>query len=316
MAANLTVSVVIISFNQRDFTARLVGQLLDQDFPPSEYEVIVVECFSSDGTREALNQIVDFRLRVLKLDKLCNRSAGRNIGIVAAQGDIVVMVDGDHTINRDFVRLHCEAQSRGACAIVGKSVFAENTEYKAISEYLNGGGASKLPPGSRLPGRYFLTRNCSVPKRILLEVGLFDETFDRWGGEDLDLGVRLEEADVPIYADSRALAVHHHFRTINQVMANMYDYGSSSIPLLLKKHPQLFRELNLDHLKSNPYEPDRFTWIHRFIVAALCTTPFYRMTLFFARVMRRRKLPRFILDYLHFRQYSAGYIKSSIDKTE
>ncbi|MBL0060410.1 MAG: glycosyltransferase [bacterium] len=184
----MTLSVVVISFNQLEFIKRLVSQLLNQDFQPNDYEIIVVECYSQDGSADWLKAQVDPRVRPILLDKPCNRSAGRNRGIVAAQADIIVMIDGDHTVERDFLSMHSRAHQRGVCAIVGKSVFARNPEFVAINNYLNNSGATKLSKGSKLPGRYFLTRNCSVSKGVLLDIGLFDESFDQWGGRTLTWG--------------------------------------------------------------------------------------------------------------------------------
>lgn len=45
--------------------------------------------------------------------------------------------------------------------------------------------------GYHLPWRFFITNNSSVPRRKVLEVGLFDEKIVNWGFEDYDLGIRL-----------------------------------------------------------------------------------------------------------------------------
>ncbi|MCB9368328.1 MAG: glycosyltransferase [Calditrichaeota bacterium] len=310
----MTASVVVISFNQRLFIERLATQLLDQDYAADDYEIVVVECASSDDTIEWLRSKSDSRLNPLYLTEQCNRSQGRNQGIRAARGDIIIMIDGDHTVSKNFVSAHVEAHKRGKCAIVGKSDFAPNPNFKAINDYLNNGGAAKFPASTPLPGRYFLTRNCSVPKQVLLEIGLFDETFDRWGGEDLDLGVRLEQAGIPIYGDNSSLALHHHFRTIDEVLSIVRLYGEGSVPRLVEKHPQLFRELNLDRLFNNPYEVNRFGAAERFVNRLLCSAPVFQIVRAYANIKSRSTVPRFVFDYLHLRQYAAGYRQSQKNK--
>ena len=59
----LTLSVVVISFNQADFLKRLVGQLLAQDYDPAAYEIIVVDDGSIDGSREWLRAQHEPRLK-------------------------------------------------------------------------------------------------------------------------------------------------------------------------------------------------------------------------------------------------------------
>lgn len=306
----LTLSVVLISWNHLDFLKRLISQMLDQDFDPADYEVIVVDDGSEDGTQEWLKQQTDSRIIVLLSQDKCGRSTSRNRGIRAARGKIIVMVDGDHTVNRDFLSLHAERHRQKHCAIVGKSDFVDHPDFVALNHYLNNGGAAKLPPDTPLPGRYFLTRNCSVPKSVLLQIGLFDDRYVVWGGEDLDIGARIEDAGVPLYGEPRALAIHHHLRPLNSLLSNLYEYGRLGIPYILERHPRMFRELNLDRLLANPYEKNRFPAFVRLCNRGLMLGPVYYLFRMIANILHRHRLPRWIFDYLHLRQYSSGYIAS------
>jgi len=303
----LTLSVVVISWNQLALLQRLVEQLLNQSFERSRYEIMVVDDGSTDGSREWLQSVSSNDVRVILGAEDRGRAASRNRGLRAAQGDVVVMLDGDHTVEPGFLAIHAARHERERCVIIGKSDFAEQREWRALNLYLNGGGAAKLPPDFRLPGRYFLTRNCSVPRDLLLEVGLFDERFRAWGGEDLDLGVRLEESGVPIYGEPRALAIHHHHRSLPHLLKQLEIYGRESIPILLDRHPQLFPELNLDRAFTTRATPSRFGPLYRFLFRLWISEGAYRALLTTAHVFRRRRLPRAIFDYLHLRQYTRGY---------
>lgn len=300
----LALSVVVTSFNQRRELERLLPLLCAQTLPATHYEVIVVDDGSSDGTRDWLPTLPPPVRPVFgPVDR--GRSRSRNEGIAAARGGIVVMLDGDHTVTPDFLALHLAAHQDRVCAIVGKSDFVDHPDFRALNHYLNFGGAEKLPRGATLPGRYFLTRNCSVPRNVLLDLGGFDEGFTGWGGEDLDLGVRLERAHIPIYGLPAALATHHHLRPLPDLLRNLYGYGRDGIPLLLRKHPRLFVELNLDHVVSG--SAGRYDSLHRAVVRLLLTAPVYAVVYAVAVLLRRHRLPRQIFDYLHLRQYSCGY---------
>lgn len=304
---NVTLSVVIISWNQLAFLKRLVGQLLEQDYPTAYYEIIIVDDGSNDGSREWLATLECANVHVVFGQENRGRGASRNTGIRAAKYDIVVMIDGDHTISKDFLTIHADRHKNERCIIVGKSYFTPDREYRALNDYLNNGGAAKLPKDARLPGRYFLTRNCSAPRDLLMEVGLFDESFVAWGGEDLDLGVRLEKSGVPIYGESRALALHHHHRNLRDLMHQMHVYGRDSIPILLKRHPSLFYELNLDRTLTSNTNPSRFPALYRMTMRMLFAGVFYSTIFRAVHYLRRHHLPRILLDYLHLRQYTLGY---------
>jgi glycosyltransferase involved in cell wall biosynthesis len=303
----LTLSVVVISWNQLALLQRLLEQLLHQSFERSRYEIIIVDDGSTDGSREWLRSLPSDEVRVLLGADDRGRAASRNRGIRAARGDVVVMIDGDHTVQPDFLAIHAARHERERCVIVGKSDFADQPESRALNHYLNRGGAAKLPPDSPLPGRYFLTRNCSVPRDLLLEIGMFDERFRAWGGEDLDLGVRLEESGVPIYGEPRALAIHHHHRSLPDLLKQLEIYGRESIPILLDRHPRLFHELNLDRAFTTRATPSRFGPAYRLIFRLWMSEGVYRVVRVIAQCFRRIRLPRAIFDYLHLRQYARGY---------
>lgn len=302
-------SVVVISWNQLAALRRLIPQLLNQDCEFETYELIVVDDGSTDGTRDWLAELKSDRICILAGRTNTGRSASRNRGIREARGDVIVMIDGDHTIQSSFLSIHALRHRNENCVIVGKSVFVDDPDYRALNHYLNHGGADKLSPNEPLPGRYFLTRNCSVPKDLLFQVGLFDEYFSAWGGEDLDLGVRLAATGVPIYGEPRALAVHHHLRPLDELLQNLFIYGRESIPLLVVKHPQLFAELNLDRSLQPPSHNPSHSALYRLLFRLLFAAPFYQALRLIVKLFRRRKLPRFVFDYLHLRQYTLGYIK-------
>ena len=131
-----------------------------------------------------------------------------------------------------------------------------------------------------------------MPRDLLFEIGLFDERFRAWGGEDLDLGVRLEQSGVPLYGEPRALAIHHHLRPLNELLDNLYVYGRDGIPVLLQRHPQLFRELNLHHLFPAPPGSSGTGALHRAIMRLLMTAPVYYPLRAVANLLRRQHLPR------------------------
>ncbi len=300
-------SVVVISWNQADFLKRLVGQLLAQDYPRDRYEILVVDDGSTDGSREWLRSLPESSVRAIFGATNRGRSASRNAGIRAARGEVIVMIDGDHTVQSNFLSVHAERHQHERCVIVGKSDFVDHPEFRALNTYLNEGGASKLSPSAKLPGRYFLTRNCSVPRDLLMQVGMFDEQFSAWGGEDLDLGVKLELTGVPIYGEPRALAIHHHLRPLNDLLRNLYVYGRDGIPVLLRRHPQLFCELNLHRTLPDPQAKNSRVSLRQWLFRVLMLAPVYHCVRAIANLLRRRGLPRMVFDYLHLRQYTRGY---------
>lgn len=90
------VSVVIPVFNKERYLARAIHSVLDQSY--SNLELILVDDGSTDGSLDVIGSFVDERIRVL------HRSppgpggyAARNLGIRAARGDWIALLDADDT---------------------------------------------------------------------------------------------------------------------------------------------------------------------------------------------------------------------------
>lgn len=99
------VSIVVPAFNEEEAIADDLRVIIEaMDSSGREYEVIVVNDASTDGTADAVAEVPGVRL----ITHRQNRGGGfsRNTGIKAASGDVVVVTDGDGTYpNQDIPRL-------------------------------------------------------------------------------------------------------------------------------------------------------------------------------------------------------------------
>lgn len=92
------VSVVVITWNRREDVLETVRSVFEQ--PYQNLEVIVVDNGSTDGTAEALREAYP-GVRVIALETNTGVSAGRNAGIVVAQGEIIFCLDSDANPGHD-----------------------------------------------------------------------------------------------------------------------------------------------------------------------------------------------------------------------
>src|SRR5919201_1279632 len=87
------VSVVIPTRNRVAWIRESVGSVERQSL--DDYELIVVDDQSDDGTWNWLQQRHNPRLRLIRLEKHSERSAARNRGLAEAAGDFVLFLDDD-----------------------------------------------------------------------------------------------------------------------------------------------------------------------------------------------------------------------------
>src|SRR5258708_4839745 len=104
-----SVSVIVPVRNEASFVEATVSALLDQVDLPPEYEVLVVDGMSDDGTRDVARSLAQKDQRVRLIDNPAGTvPTALNLGIRASNGDIIIRVDGHTTVARDFVRANLE----------------------------------------------------------------------------------------------------------------------------------------------------------------------------------------------------------------
>jgi GT2 family glycosyltransferase len=119
------ISVVILNYRRREELRRAVESAQAQNYEPKE--VIVIDNASGDGTAEFVAATFpDVRIVALEENAGC---AGRNHGVNAARGDIVVTIDNDVCFDTDFelgkIAAAFEKASEVSC-VVFKVLRADN----------------------------------------------------------------------------------------------------------------------------------------------------------------------------------------------
>ena len=111
------ISVVVPAYNSADTLERLLASLDAQTLPQDEFEVVVVDDGSSDGTFELLQQLQQDRpnLRAKRIAPSGWASRPRNVGTELARGEYVLYMDSDDTLYPDALRrCHEYATEQGA----------------------------------------------------------------------------------------------------------------------------------------------------------------------------------------------------------
>jgi glycosyltransferase involved in cell wall biosynthesis len=187
-----TFSVIVPTHNRIDLLQRAIRSVLNQ--VAIDFELIVVDDGSSDGTTAWLATLKEPRLRVIRRDTPRGASAARNAGIQAAQGRLIAFLDDDDEYRSEFLARHYESFSRnvvlgwawsGVCRHFwqdgGETRIADQIWHEADRErrYL-----------TQLAASYGLV----VRRECFAEIGLFDESMPV--AEDVDLLFRLEAAGI------------------------------------------------------------------------------------------------------------------------
>lgn len=292
---NIQVSVVIPTYNRKEILKETLRRILNQDFS-EEYEVIVVDDLSTDGTYEenCKLQITNCEFKIIKNQKK-GRASARNEGIKEARGEIVLFIDDDIWVGKDFIQRHldCRLQNvelemencESEFVVVGAILPSDEVNRKILwNEYITRRYESVVEKMRResnnLPYGFFLTGNVSLRKSLIERVGLFDEGFREYSFEDTDLGYRLKQAGTRIVFCEDIVGYHFFETDLNGIVRKAYELGRSA-KVFCEKHPELERDIQYHSMKyeklkdimSLPKNMIRFflfrrtvAWIHKIIV--------------------------------------------------
>ncbi len=256
--SELQISVVIPSYQRRAVLQRALQALARQTLVPSLYEVIVVVDGSEDGTREMLAQF----LAPYKLRSIWQTNRGRatacNTGIRAATGNIIVLLDDDMEgapgLLEAHLRLHQSKQCLGVLGAVPVAIDQPSTSVvKYVSAKYEQYHERMSQIGYKLTIGDFYTGNFSIRRSVLLDVGLFDETFTIYGNEDLDLLIRLLKVGIELVYNPDALAHQHYLKNFTGLAQDTMAEGQTAVQLA-RKHPEAFSHLRLVTYKQASYQ--------------------------------------------------------------
>ena len=248
------ISIVLPVRNERAMLPRLIDQMLMQNYPADRFEILVVDGRSTDGTADLVRRRYSsgkrVKIRVLDNPKM-RSSAGRNIGIRAARGGVIVFVDGHCSLPSNNLLEDTAAilQQTGAGCLCRPQPLLAPADTKtgeaiaqARASWL-GRDRNSLIYDTQITGFVDPAATGSVYLReVFNRVGLYDENFD--GCEDIEFNTRVSKAGIRAYTDPR-LAVHYQPRkNVRDLFGQMVRHGRGRLRLA-RKHPDTFSKSQL-----------------------------------------------------------------------
>src|SRR5262245_13663115 len=91
----MTVSIIIRTYNRAHSLAKAIGSPQNQTY--GDFEIIVVDDASTDGTSEQILGLNDPRIRLLRHETNRGVGAACNTGVLAAKGELIAWLDSDDT---------------------------------------------------------------------------------------------------------------------------------------------------------------------------------------------------------------------------
>ena len=238
------ISIVIPNYNGIRFIGQCLDSLRRSSF--ADYEVIVIDNGSTDGSRELVEQHYAW-VRLIALGRNTGFAVACNEGIRASQGDLIALLNNDIEVDEQWIgELVAGMERHPECGMgTSKMLFYDvrDVVYNTGDSFHVAGKGGGRGMGEHDRGQYeseeYVFGACAgagIYRRSLFDaIGFFDEDFFIFA-EDVDLNLRAQ---------------YHGFRCIYLPKAVVYHIGTATVGFHSDWHVSLFTRNDLFVLAKN-----------------------------------------------------------------
>ncbi len=211
------VSIIVVTHNNLNYTRLCLNSLFEKTAYPN-FEVIVVDNASHDGTREYLYELSkqNGNVKVIFNNENKGFAGANNQGIKASTGDFIVFLNNDTVVTKGWlgglIRYFDLVEDLGMVGPVTNSIGNEakiDVDYTNLSEMEEFAERyTKANKGKWFPIDVLAFYCVAVKKHVIEKVGCLDEQFSIGFFEDDDFCLRVKKAGYRLIC-AEDVFIHH-----------------------------------------------------------------------------------------------------------
>lgn len=186
------ISIIILNHNNLGIINKCIDTLIENK-KKYEYEIIVVDNQSNDGSYENLKQKYKNRIKLIRnIKNGC--SSGRNLGVNNSSKDYIVFLDSDQwVINNswldNYINIFLNKKNVGAIGWTAGWFNRNGYAYHTVDDF----EYRYMPPQGlyRSDIGYLGSGGMMISKKFFNKIGGFDEKYDPTCYEDTDLSLNI-----------------------------------------------------------------------------------------------------------------------------
>lgn len=253
------VSVVILNYNGKHFLNVCLASLQDMDYPKKDYEIVLVDNASTDGSADFVRKKFP-SVNLVQSQKNIGFASGCNLGVENAKGKYVVMLNNDTSVDKDWLtHLYNKIDSDSNIAAVNSKVLLFKTirgqrlvQNTGVVVFKNGYACDR---GAVIKDRSmvyefdnpyydqeadliaFCGASVIIRRDVFDKLGGFDDSYFIYY-EDVDLSLRIRRLGYRIVYEPKSLVDHVHSGTMVQSSIKFnYNAEKNRLATLFKHFP-------------------------------------------------------------------------------
>ena len=242
------VSAIITTHNRKELLLKAITSVLNQTY--TQLQCIVVDDASTDGTREALQSLIqEGKITYFYIEPQDSRGGNyaRNIGIANAVGEYIAFLDDDDEWLPDKIekqmQLFINHPEIGMAYCGLKRQYIKND---CVYKQLESSGIGKKDTDLSkevLIHIITVTSSIMVKKSLLDIIGTFDENLKYW--QEYEFCIRLLQNTKAGYLEG-AYVLYRVFEGDKKRLSNNIEGWEESVRYILKKHTELYDKLSIE----------------------------------------------------------------------
>lgn len=222
------ISIILITYNNLEYTKLCLESIRNNtDYP--DYDVVIVDNASNDGTIEYLEEYCAQQSNVILIKNPTNRgfAPANNQGVAASSSEFIVFLNNDTIVTPGWLnRLYSHLVRNPSAGMVGPVTNAIGNEAKVDVDYTDLKDINQFASrrAKEFDGKSFeisvLALFCSMISRQLYErIGGLDERYQIGMFEDDDLALKLKQVGLSCLC-AEDVFIHHFHGTSFKTLSN------------------------------------------------------------------------------------------------
>lgn len=260
----MKISVIIVSYNVKDFICQCIRSVYRSDLKDEDYEIIVIDNDSHDNTINNLENEFP-NVKIIKNEINEGFSKAVNKGYQISKGDYICILNPDVIIQNDTLSklLKKTTKDSNIGAIGPKIINTDGTVQHSckrsfptpINSIFRLLKLDKIFPKSKIFGKYNLTyldvdkehavdvlsgAFMFIPKKIFKLVDGFDQRFFMFG-EDIDLCHKIKDLGYKIIYTPDSEIIHYKGESVKNAPYDMINVFYSAMDLYYQKYSKKYK---------------------------------------------------------------------------
>lgn len=219
----MLISVIVCTYNREKYIGNLLDSLAANTLPVGDYEILLIDNNCTDRTPQVCEafrqQHPDLQFRYLQ-EREQGLSAARNKGIQEARGEVLVYVDDDALVDKDYLTTYAEffishPHIQAAGGPILPLYETQEPEWMSpytkalLTAYMYYGDKVRRYPHNKFPGG----GNAAYRREVFEQVGKFNTALGRkgislMGAEEKDIFDKMRAMGMSFYYLPNAV-LHH-----------------------------------------------------------------------------------------------------------